>query len=161
MKYESILKTGESAVRRAAIDCLARREHSFYELKLKLLTKFPHLKPDPIHKVVHLLRMENLQNDERFVESYSKYRKGLGFGYRHIRHALRLKRVENLKINKYLVSDDPEWVELAINVIRKKRGERGSLGMNSLERSKIIRFMEGRGFFISQINQAIDFVIEP
>ena len=158
MKSESILKTGESAVRRAAIDCLARREHSFYELKQKLFTKFPHLKPGPIHKVVHSLRMENLQNDERFVESYSRYRKGLGFGYRHIRHALRLKRVENQEINKYLVSDDPEWVELAINVIRKKRGERESLVMNSVERSKIIRFMEGRGFSISQIHQAIEFL---
>ena len=63
-----ILKNSESALRRAAMDYLARREHSFYELKHKLHVKFPRFKPEIIHDTVHALRVENLQNDERFVE---------------------------------------------------------------------------------------------
>ena len=155
MKPESIFKNGESALRRAAIHYLARREHSFYELKQKLHTKFPGLKPEAIHNVVRALRAEDLQNDERFVESYSRYRKGLGFGYRHIRHELIVRKVEDQKVDKYLVFDDPEWVELAINVIRKKRRAHKSLEISSLEKSKITRFMESRGFSLSQIHQAI------
>ena len=156
MKSESILRNGESALRRAAMDYLARREHSFYELKQKLHVKFPRLKPEIIHDTVHALRVENLQNDERFVESYSRYRKGLGFGYRHIRHSLKLRKVENEQVDRHLASDDPEWITLAVNVIQKKRGERNSVEMNSLERLKITRFMESRGFSFSQIHQAID-----
>ena len=155
MKSESILRNGESALRRAAMDYLARREHSFYELKKKLHTKFPQVKTDVIHDVVHALRVENLQNDERFVESYSRYRKSRGFGYRHIRHALKLRKVENKQVDKYLVLNDSEWVELAISVIRKKWGGRGPAEMTSIERSKIIRFMESRGFLFSQIDQAM------
>ena len=156
MKSGCILKNSESALRRAAMDYLARREHSFYELKQKLHVKFSRFKPEIIHDTVHALRVENLQNDERFVESYSRYRKGLGFGYRHIRYALKSKKVENDQVDRHLVSDDAEWIELAINVIRKKRGVRNSVKMNSLERSKITRFMESRGFSFSQIHQAID-----
>ena len=32
-------------LRRAAMDCLARREHSLHELKTKLTRKFPDLSP--------------------------------------------------------------------------------------------------------------------
>ena len=156
MKSESILKDDESSLRRAATRYLARREHSFYELKQKLHIKFPQVKPDEIHSAVHALRLENLQDDERFVESYLRYRKGLGFGYRHIRQALKLKKVEPRKVDKYLIVDDSEWVELAVNVIRKKRGARNFLKMDSLERSKIIRFMERRGFSFAQIYKAIN-----
>ena len=64
--------------------------------------------------------------------------------------------MDDQKVDKYLVFDDPEWIDLAINVIRKRRRQHKSLEMSSLEKSKITRFMESRGFSLSQIHQAID-----
>ena len=90
-----VSKSNESTLRRAALDYLARREYSFYELNKKLYSKFPTFEVGIILDVVRALRAENLQSDERFVESYSRYRKSRGFGYKHIRHSLCQKKIEN------------------------------------------------------------------
>ena len=103
-----VSKSNESTLRRAALDYLARREYSFYELNKKLYSKFPTFEVGIILDVVRALRAENLQSDERFVESYSRYRKSRGFGYKHIRHSLCQKKVEHHVIEQYLVADDPE-----------------------------------------------------
>ena len=151
-----VSKSNESTLRRAALDYLARREYSFYELKQKLYSKFPTFKVEIILDVVRALRAENLQSDERFVESYSRYRKSQGFGYKHIRHSLCQNKVEHHLIDQYLVADDPEWVELAVKVVEKKSSGRKYDNMDIFERSKITRFMEGRGFMPRQIQKAID-----
>ena len=151
-----VSKSNESTLRRAALDYLARREYSFYELKQKLYSKFPTFQVELIHDVVGALRAENLQSDERFVESYSRSRKSRGFGYKHIRHSLCQKKIENHKIDQYLVVDDPEWVEIAVKVVKKKSSERKYHNIGIFERSKITRFMEGRGFMPRQIQKAID-----
>ena len=151
-----VSKSNESTLRRAALDYLARREYSFYELKQKLYTKFPTFEVELIHDVVGALRAENLQSDERFVESYSRYRKSRGFGYKHIRHSLCQKKIEHHKIDHHLIADDPEWVEIAVKVVKKKSSGRKYDNIDIFERSKITRFMEGRGFMPRQIQKAID-----
>ena len=151
-----VSKSNESTLRRAALDYLARREYSFYELKQKLYSKFPTFEVELIHDVVGALRAENLQSDERIVESYSWSRKSRGFGYKHIRHSLCQKKIENHKIDQYLVVDDPEWVEIAVKVVKKKSAGRKYGNIDIFERSKITRFMEGRGFMPRQIQKAID-----
>ena len=151
-----VSKSNESTLRRAALDYLARREYSFYELKQKLYSKFPTFQVELIHDVVGALRAENLQSDDRVVESYSRYRKSRGFGYKHIQHSLCRKKIEKSKIDEHLVADDPEWIEIAVKVVRKKRFGRKYDDINIFERSKITRFMEGRGFFTHQIQKAID-----
>ena len=151
-----VSKSNESALRRAALDYLARREYSFCELKQNLHAKFPTFKIESIHDIVCALREENLQCDERYVESYSRYRKNRGFGYKHIQHSLCRKKIEKWKIDEHLVADDPEWIEIAVKVVRKKRFGRKYDDINIFERSKITRFMEGRGFFTHQIQKAID-----
>ena len=151
-----VSKSKESTLRRAALDYLARREYSFYELKQKLYSKFPTFEIEIILDVVRALRAENLQSDERFVESYSRYRKSQGFGYKHIRHSLCQKKVESHMIDQHLLADDPEWVQIAVKVVKKKSSRRKCNNMNIFERSKITRFMEGRGFMPRQIQKAID-----
>ena len=59
-------------------------------------------------------------------------------------------------IDQYLVADDPEWVEIAVKVVKKKSSERKYDKIDIFERSKITRFMEGRGFMPRQIQKAID-----
>ena len=66
-------------LRRAAMDYLARREQSFYELTQKLNKKFPESDSDLLVEVLDILKAENLQSDDRFTESYVRYRKSRGF----------------------------------------------------------------------------------
>ena len=154
-----VSKSNESTLRRAAIDYLARREYSFYELKQKLRMKFPTFEVESIHNVVSALRAENLQSDERYIESYSRYRKCRGFGYRYIQNALCRQKIEQRKIDQLLVADDPEWVEIAVEVVKKKRLGHLYNAIDISERSKITRFMERRGFMPHQIQKAIDLSI--
>jgi len=151
-----VSKSNESTLRRAALDYLARREYSFYELTQKLYSRFPTFEVEVILDVVRALRAENLQSDERFVESYSRYRKSRGFGYKHIRHSLCQKKVDSHMIDQYLVADDPEWVQIAIKVVKKKSSGCKYDNMDIFEISKITRFMEARGFMPRQIQKAID-----
>ena len=151
-----VSRSNESTLRRAALDYLARREYSFYELKQKLYSKFPTFEVEIILDVVNALRAENLQSDERFVESYSRYRKSRGFGYKHIRRSLCEKKVDHHIIDQHLVADNPEWVQIALKVVEKKSSGRKYDNMDIFERSKIKRFMEGRGFMPRQIKKAID-----
>ena len=59
-------------------------------------------------------------------------------------------------IDQHLVADDPEWVQIAVKVVEKKSSGRKYDNMDIFERSKIKRFMEGRGFMPRQIQEAID-----
>ena len=59
-------------------------------------------------------------------------------------------------IDQHLVADDPEWVQIAVKVVKKKSSRCKCDNMNIFERSKITRFMEGRGFMPRQIQKAID-----
>jgi SOS response regulatory protein OraA/RecX len=77
-------------LRRAAMDCLARREHSFYELQQKLTKKFPDTDPELLHTIADKLRVEGLQSDARFAESYVRYRKSRGFAETPCRRRQRL-----------------------------------------------------------------------
>ena len=52
--------------------------------------------------------------------------------------------------------DDPEWVEIAVKVIKKRSAGRKYGNIGIFERSKITRFMEGRGFMPREIQKAID-----
>ncbi|MEX2129887.1 MAG: regulatory protein RecX, partial [Pseudohongiellaceae bacterium] len=83
------VKTASSrSVRRAAMDCLARREHAFLELQRKLLVKCPDASEVEIRQALEQLRDENLLSDERFASSWVRYRQSRGYGYRHIRQDL-------------------------------------------------------------------------
>ena len=54
-------------IRRSAMNLLARREHGFNELVLKLSQRFP---KDRAVEQVDRLQKEGLQSDDRFVESF-------------------------------------------------------------------------------------------
>jgi len=134
------------SVRRVAMDCLARREHSFFELKKKLQLKFPDKSIVEIQQELEKLRDENLQSDKRFVESYVRYRKSRGFGYLHIRNELRSKYVADVLIDQLLFVDDSDWLEIINNLVAKRARQSQQLTSGSKDYFKIIRYLEQRGF---------------
>lgn len=97
-----------------------------------------------IHNQIALLAEENLQSDERFVESFINGRKSQGKGPLRIRRELEQKQIAAGIVANYLFDDDEQWALLAEEVYVKKYGRQS---VNSYqERSKRLRFMVYRGF---------------
>ena len=142
-------------IRRAAMDLLARREHAFQELVNKLSTKFLRCSDygyaiekasllELIFDQILILKNENLQSDERYVESFINGRKSQGKGPIRIRRELEQKQVSSQLINNYLNETSEEWESLARQVYLKKFGQGES--KNYQEKTKRLRFLVYRGF---------------
>ena len=138
-------------LRRAAMDLLARREHSRAELVDKLRRRFE-VDAELIEPVLDQLRADNLQSDERFTEAYVRYRRSRGVGPLLIRQELRARKVDPELLESHLDISSEQWLETLGEVIDRKRRP----GADSLaERQKLYRFCLSRGFTTSQINTCL------
>ena len=142
-------------LRRAAMDFLARREHSFQELEHKLLLKFADKSHTLIREVIEQLKSENLQSDNRFTEAWVRYRQSRGFGYHHIRGDLRERGISDSLIAKHLFSDDDNWAETARQLVAKRLSGSERLEFGSKTHQKIQRFLKARGFDHQDIQIAL------
>ena len=124
-------------VRVAAMNLLARREHSRGELLQKLLRRFPDRKLVSVE--LQRLTDENLQSDRRYVESFVRQRAGRGYGPRRLRQELRQRDVDDTDIADALASDEFDWTTLAEEVFRKKFSDPGKVELK--ERARRVRFM--------------------
>jgi|GEM_PF-149640 len=143
-------------LRRAAMDYLARREHSFFELMQKLSKKFPETDTELLIDVLETLKSDNLQSDERFTESYVRYRKSRGFAYLHIKGDLNSRRVSDRLITKHLLVDDKDWQLTADKLVVKKLRYQESPCYGSKLHRKLIRFLGSRGFASTEIRIALE-----
>ncbi|MFK7862686.1 MAG: regulatory protein RecX [Pseudohongiellaceae bacterium] len=139
------------------MDFLARREHSFFELSQKLSRKFPEANLEQLLEVLSALREENLQSDERFTESYVRYRRSKGFGYLHIRADLLNRKVSESLLEVYLEANEG-WCEILNTLIEKKlKAKPGqSLVYGSKEHRRLQSFLTSRGFTGEQIRKGIE-----
>ena len=163
VRSRKISKVSETAscndvpvLRRAAMDYLARREHSFYELTQKLNKKFPESDSDLLVEVLDTLKADNLQSDERFTESYVRYRKSRGFAYQHIRADLAGRRVSEMVIGKYLIKADEHWQISAGQLAAKRLRSQEPLSFGSKVHRKLSRFLVSRGFSPAEIRKAVE-----
>jgi regulatory protein len=129
-------------VRIAAMNYLARREHSLEELRLKLRRRFDD--EAIIEDQLQRLKEENLQSDERFVNSFVRQRAGRGIGPLRIRREARQKGISAEHLSLAMEEADVDWVSLAQEVLRKKFGEGAAEDIK--ERARRQRFMQYRGF---------------
>ncbi|MFK7976517.1 MAG: regulatory protein RecX [Halioglobus sp.] len=129
-------------VRFAAMNLLARREHSQRELRQKLLRRFDNVVV--IDEQIALLSDENLQSDERFACSYARMRSGRGFGPLKVRQEMRERGLSDQQIQDAFNALETSWFDLAEQAYKKKFGEDRPADLK--ERSKRARFMQHRGF---------------
>jgi len=129
-------------IRFAAMNLLARREHTRRELCQKLQRRFPD--PAQVNTEVQRLRDENLQSDERFAENFVVYRSGLGFGLMHIRQDMRQRGLSDAEIAEAVERAEISWASLAEKVYRKKFGESSAEDIKA--RARRVRYMQYRGF---------------
>jgi regulatory protein len=142
------------AVRRAAMNLLARREHSFHELLDKLTGKFPDFDRDAIVlPALQKLRDENLQSDARFAAAWVNYRAGRGIGPLKIAAELHPRKLDREILNSALYLDGPDWEEKCAQALRRKFKVRDEASRE--ERARWQRFLMQRGFDSDQIRAAM------
>ena len=143
-----VVLTPHQALRRRAIACLARREHSRAELAQKLAARFE-ADSSEIDTVLDELVAQGLQSDQRFAESWVRS-KAARFGSARLRHDLLAKGVAAELVEAVLAE--------AISGEESKEGDEaararalwqhrfGQPATDVRERAKQARFLQGRGF---------------
>ena len=141
-KPPALLQIDPADIRFAAMNLLARREHTRRELHQKLQRRFP----DAALVAVELQRLsdENLQSDERFAENFVRYRASLGFGFMHVRQDMRQRGLSDAQLALAFDCAEIDWVALAEKVYRKKFGQIPPTDIK--EKAKRVRYMQYRGF---------------
>jgi regulatory protein len=142
-----------ASVRLAAMDILARREHSARELQDKLHARFPELSLETvIHPVLERLREEGLQSDTRFSEAYVHYRGSRGVGPLKIAQELRQKGIDRTLLREVLYNTI-DWEERCREVLLRKFSV--SARAPAAERARWMRFLAQRGFDSEQVRAVL------
>jgi len=112
--------SNRAAIERSAMAMLALREHSRFELEVKLKRKG--FDAVLIEQVLARLVDLDLQSDQRFVESFVRSRTVKGQGPCKIRGELRQRRVAESLIEHELSRDADYWLDRAEEARRKRFG---------------------------------------
>ena len=143
----------DSLIRVKAMDLLARREHSFFELKSKLLKK--DFEEEKIEKELNQLVEDKLLSDSRFTEAFISSRKDQGKGPLRIQSELKERGVDEALIGSHLVNvDENEWLKIAYDALEKKLGKGKQVDYD--KKLKFMRFLSNRGFKDFQVREAIN-----
>lgn len=142
----------EASTRELAMNYLARREHSYFELKQKLLAKARELAD--VESVLQRLMDQGLQSDWRFTESYVGRRSQSGFGPRRITVELQQKGVDRDMISRALAALDIDWAAQVYQLCQSR------FSRDPIEDPKQVarryRFLLGRGFTPEQIKNGLN-----
>ena len=139
-------------IRRAAMDLLARREHSIRELRQKLQRRFGDM--PLVEEALSRLAEENLQSDERYAGSFVRRRAARGYGPVRIRQEMRDKGLEKPAIAEAMEQAQVDWRALAAEVSRKKFGE--AAPADARERARRSRFLHYRGFDADDVRDLLE-----
>lgn len=140
---------GLKQCRAAAMNLLARREHSLKELHQKLLSR--DFETEVVDAALTALTAERLLSNERFVESYVRSKINNGIGPLRLRQELREHGIASEEIEASL--REQEWRQLAVAVRQKRFGV--DLPQSYEERARQMRFLQYRGFSTEQISSAM------
>ena len=140
-------------LRRAAMDLLARREHSSQELSQKLQKRWRDrtVACDDVESVLQKLALEGLLSDERYASARARQLAGRGYGPTRIREELRQQGVDH-HIEKALAqvcAESNDWLAHAAAVYAKKYQGMpivGDFRGRQKEKAKRLRFLQYRGF---------------
>jgi regulatory protein len=129
-------------IRESCIRLLTRREHSQRELQDKLVVKG--FDRSAVQIVVDALAEEGWQSDDRFAESFARYRIRKGFGPIKIAYELRQRGVVSFDLEPVVLDLANGWFDLLEQVYHKKYADDGELSQK--EWIKRSRFLQQRGF---------------
>ncbi|WP_309675310.1 recombination regulator RecX [Pseudomonas sp.] len=137
------------AVRRTAMDLLARREHGRVELTRKLRQRGA--LPEMIETALDRLTEEGLLSESRYLESFVSYRSRSGYGPLRIREELSQRGLQRTDIELALRESGINWQEQLEDTWRRKFS--GHLPIDARERAKQGRFLSYRGYSMEMISR--------
>ena len=123
------------------MDLLARREYARLELRRRLQLKFS--EHELVDTALEQLAAEGLLSDQRFAESYVRYRVAAGFGPHRIKLELRERGVRDELAGDAIKASHLDWLEQALQVRDKKFG---AAPRDAKARAAQQRFLRYRGF---------------
>lgn len=139
-----------SKLRATALNLLARREHSRFELLQKLQKISGEL--EAIEFLLDELSEKNYLSDLRFSESYIRMRMSKGMGPVKIRYELQQRGVDEQLIAQ-TISQATDWDDVLQELCKKRRRNDGPPAKN--EHEKQVRFWLQRGFDYEQIRRVL------
>jgi regulatory protein len=150
---ESAAALDEPACTRAAVELLARREHSRRELVRKLVARgFP---DGVVAPVLDELERTGALANARFTDSFVRSRIAKGQGPQRIRAELAQRGILESAADEGLAAAEVDWLA-AIRAVRAKRFG-AELPRDYAERARQARFLQYRGFDSAQIRAALEF----
>ncbi|HWT68227.1 MAG TPA: recombination regulator RecX [Pseudomonas sp.] len=138
------------AVRRTAMDLLARREHGRVELTRKLRQRGA--APEMIETALDRLTEEGLLSETRYLESFVSYRARSGYGPLRIREELGQRGLQRSDIELALRECGIDWQMQLEDTWRRKFSE---LPLDARERAKQGRFLAYRGYSMEMISRLL------
>ncbi|HEY0289889.1 MAG TPA: recombination regulator RecX [Pseudomonas sp.] len=139
------------AVRRTAMDLLARREHGRVELTRKLRQRGASL--ELIEAALDRLTEEGLLCESRYLESFVSYRARSGYGPLRIREELGQRGLQRADIELALRECGINWQEKLEEAWRRKFS--GQLPLDARERARQGRFLTYRGYPLEMIGRLL------
>ena len=139
------------AIRKKAMDFLARREYGLDELTKKLADKG--YKRTVVEDELSRLSDEGLQSDTRFAEAFVQSRVNQGKGPVRIRADLAQRGIRDGVIEGALEAAACDWFQLASHERRKKFGPAAPGEFK--EKARQMRFLQYRGFEQDHIQAAV------
>jgi len=139
------------AVRRTAMDLLARREHGRVELTRKLRQRGA---PDElIEPALDRLAEEGLLSEARYLEHFISYRANAGYGPARIREDLGQRGLDRGDVEQALRYSGVDWAARLRDVWQRKfAGERPT---EPKRRAQQMRFLAYRGFSMDMIGRLL------
>ena len=161
MRDKSPVEVRPSDVRRAAMDLLARREHSSQEMITKLKRRFrKRLEGDDLYyAVVDELVADGLLSDERYAASMARQLVNRGCGPKKLSFELRQKGCDPDSAINAAFPDGIDWFALSEEVYERKFGGKpfpSDWDSKKKERAKRGRFLASRGFLPSHFMHLLE-----
>lgn len=147
----SVMLDTAVAVRRAAMDLLARREHGRVELARKLRQRGA--PQELIDAALDRLVEEGLLSESRYLESFIASRARAGYGPMRIREELVQRGLPRPAIEQSLSKAEIDWGEQLRELWQRKFA--GQLPADLREKAKQARFLAYRGFSQEQIGRLL------
>lgn len=146
-----IVLDSPAAVRRAAMDLLARREHGRVELTRKLRQRGA--LPELIDSALDRLADEGLLNETRYLESFVASRARAGYGPQRIREDLAQRGLARDVIESALREAGIDWGSHLLDVWQRKFA--GECPSDARERAKQGRYLAYRGYSMDMIGRLL------
>ncbi|MBF8754602.1 MULTISPECIES: recombination regulator RecX [Pseudomonas] len=147
----SVVLDNPVAVRRTAMDLLARREHGRVELTRKLRQRGA---PDElIEPALDRLAEEGLLSEARYLESFISYRSNAGYGPARIREELGQRGLNRGDIDQALRESGVDWAARLQDVWQRKFA--GQRPHDPRSRAQQTRFLAYRGFPMELIGRLL------